>query len=179
MPEYPFRSRVGDYSRYQDVYESSSQKYLHKNAFDEGYVLPDSINRLIGFGSYAPFRAIKDIAGTKDIAMAIGFAKINSDIHLSLSTPYGTRFMNPDFGSKLYTLLFEPYDDFLIEQIKFYALEAVERDVRKVKVKVLNVDTSEREYYLLKLVLNYQVANTHVAGVYVYPFTLSGEPIKR
>ena len=162
----------------KDIYESTSQKYLYKNAFNDGYVLPKSINDLIGYGSYYPLRQTSDLAGNIDIAMAIGFAKINSDINLSLSTPLGTRFMNPEFGSELHTLLFEPYDDFLITTIEQYTMQAIQKDVRKVKIKSIYVDRTEQDYNLLKLGIEYVIINSQVTGNYVYPFVTAGEPIR-
>jgi|WetSurSiteA1Bulk_404760.scaffolds.fasta_scaffold127186_1 uncharacterized protein len=170
--ELPFQRRI------KSLYESVSQKYLYLNVTDEGYKLPDSVNDLIGYGSYAPMRRIQDIAGNEDIARARGFAKINSDIHMSLSIPLGTRFMNPEFGSKLYSLLFEPYDDFLIDRLKMYTEEAVKKDVRKVTVKNILVDVSERDYNLLKVHLEYEIINTTISSNYVYPFVWSPEPIR-
>lgn len=162
----------------KDIYESTSQKYLYKNAFNEGYVLPKAINDLIGYGARAPLRQISDIAGNIDVAMAVGFAKINSDIYMSLSTPIGTRFMNPEFGSELHTLLFEPYDDFLINTIERYTMQAIQKDVRKIKIKAIYTDKTEQDYNLLKVGIEYVVINSQVTGNFVYPFVTAGEPIR-
>lgn len=161
-----------------DIYESVSQKYLYKNAFNEGYVLPKPINDLIGYGAFAPLRQTNDLAGNIDIAMAVGFAKINSDIYMSLSTPTGTRFMNPEFGSELHTLLFEPYDDFLVSSIEQYTMQAVEKDVRKIKIRNIFIDRTEQDYNLLKIGIKYTVINSQVIGNYVYPFVTAGEPVR-
>jgi hypothetical protein len=166
------------YFRIKDIYEAADQKYLYKNAFDDGYSLPQLINDLIGYGSYVPLRKISDLAGNVDIAIAVGFAKINSDIYMSLSTPLGTRFMNPEFGSELHTLLFEPYDNFLLDSIETYTTKAIEKDVRKIKLTNLSVDSSEVNYNLLKVSIRYVILNSHTEGNYVYPFVISGEPIR-
>lgn len=161
-----------------DFTEAIDNKYIFKNAFNEGYKLPKEINDLIGYGSYAPMNKLRDIQGYEDIAMAVGFAKINSDIHMSLSTPIGTRFMNPDFGSNLYSLLFEPYDSILIEMLKLYTIEALTKDVHKIQVINIEVDESSKEYNLLNLKISYQIINTPLINNYVYPFVSSPEPIR-
>jgi uncharacterized protein len=170
--ELPFQKRI------KNLYEAVSQKYLYLNVTDEGYKLPDHINDLMGYGSYAPMRRSLNIQGEEDIGRAKGFSKLNSDIFLSLSTPYGTRFMNPEFGSKLYSLLFEPYDDFLVSRIKDFTEEAVRKDVRKISVTKILVDVTERDYNLLKIHLEYKIISTAISSNYVYPFVWSPEPIR-
>lgn len=172
MSEWPSSIQI------KDIYESTSQKYLYKNAFNAGYVLPRQINDLVGYGAHAPLRQTSDLAGNIDIAMAVGFAKINSDIYMSLSTPLGARFMNPEFGSELHTLLFEPYDDFLITSIEQYTMKAIEKDVRKIKIKAIYTDKTEQDYNLLKIGISYAIINSQVVGNYVYPFVTAGEPIR-
>jgi uncharacterized protein len=162
----------------KDVSEAEDFKYLFKNAFDAGYRLPEQINEMIGFGAYVPVKQVKDFAGNADIGMAAGFAKINSDIHMCLSTPQGTRFMNPDFGSLLHSLLFEPYDDFLVMQLKYYTLEALQKDVRKIREIVVEVDATQKEYNLLELSIQYVISNTNMSGNYVYPYVHMGEPMR-
>jgi uncharacterized protein len=91
----------------------------------------------------------------------------------------GTRFMNPDFGSKLYSLLFEPYDQFLLDRIKMYTIDAVKKDVRTITVQNILIDTSQREYNLLSIHLEYLIISSTISNNYVYPFVTSGpEPIR-
>lgn len=172
MSEWP------SYPRIKDIYESASQKYLYKNAFDGGYSLPPLINDLIGYGALSPLRRVSDLAGNPDIAMAVGFAKINSDIFMSLSTPLGTRFMNPEFGSELYTLLFEPYDQALYGSIERYTTKAIEKDVRKIKLIDVMINSDGIDYNLLKIGLKYKLINSQVENNYVFPFVTSAEPIR-
>jgi len=168
--ELPFQSRI------KSLYEAVSQEYLYLGTFDEGYNLPSQINDLIGYGSYCPMRKHHSIVGEGDVAVAKGFALINSQIFLSLSTPHGTRFFNPEFGSKLYSLLFEPYDNFLLSRIKTYTLEAVTKDVRTITVQNILIDSSERFNYVLKIHLEYIIINSASTSNYVYPFVMGGEP---
>ena len=161
-----------------DIRPSSDQAYAVTNAFDGGTKLPDALNKIIGYGSYAPMNQSSDIHGRVDIAKAEGFAKINSAIFLSLSTPLGTRFMNPGFGSTLYKLLFEPYDQMLINAIIVTTREALEKDVHSIEVKDVNVDSSQYMYNLLKIRIDYKIINTPLSSNYVYPFVISPEPTK-
>ena len=160
------------------VQTAIDQKYIYKDAFDEGRLLPDSIVKLIGMGAYAPMNKLRDILGHEDVAMAIGFAKINSDIFMSLSTPLGTRFMNPGFGSKLYSLLFEPYDQILLDSIRIYTIEALTKDVHKIKLINVTTDDTQKEYNLLYISVSYQVINTPTVNNFVYPFVTAPESTK-
>ena len=56
-----------------------------------------------------------------------GLERINQSINHILSTRIGTRFFLPEFGSKLYTLIFEPNDFILYDLIKRYVKEALEK----------------------------------------------------
>jgi phage baseplate assembly protein W len=168
--ELPFQSRI------KSLYEAVSQEYLYLGTFNEGENLPSQINDLIGYGSYCPMRKHHSVVGEADVATAHGMALINSQLFLSLSTPYGVRFFNPEFGSKLYTLLFEPYDDFLLSRIKMYTLDAVTKDVRTITVKNIFIDSSERFSGLLKIHLEYLIVNSAISGNYTYPFVVGGEP---
>lgn len=56
-----------------------------------------------------------------------GMERINQSINHILSTRIGTRFFLPDFGSKLYTLIFEPNDFILYDLLKRYIKEALEK----------------------------------------------------
>jgi uncharacterized protein len=169
---------VIDTTDISDIQIAIDQKYIFKDAFDDGRVLPNSINELIGFGAYAPMNKLRDLQGHEDIAMAVGFAKINSDIFMSLSTPLGTRFMNPGFGSKLYSLLFEPYDQILLDSIRMYTVEALVKDVHKIKLITVSTDDSQKEYNLLYVSISYQIINTPTVGNFTYPFVTSPESTK-
>jgi phage baseplate assembly protein W len=161
-----------------DFTEALDKKYIFKNALTEGRLLPKEINELIGFGAYAPMNKLRDVAGHEDVAMAIGFAKVNSDIFMSLSTPLGTRFMNPEFGSNLFTLLFEPYDNILIDAIKINTIQALTKDVHKITLISVVVDSSQQEFNLLSIRISYQIINTPLVGNYVFPWVKSPEPIR-
>ena len=161
-----------------DFVEAIDKKYVFKNALNEGRVLPKAINDLIGYGSYSPMNKLRDMQGHEDIAMAVGMAKINSDIYMSLSTPLGTRFMNPEFGSNLYSLLFEPYDKILMSAIKVTTIEALTKDVHKIQLIEVVVDSSEQEFNLLKIGITYQIISTPLVGNFIFPFVTSPEPIR-
>ena len=156
-----------------NVQQAIDYKYIFKDALNDGRILPQAINDLVGYGSYAPMNKLRDILGNEDIAMAIGFAKINSDIYMCLSTPIGRRFMNPGFGSKLFSLLFEPYDQILLDTLRMYTIEALEKDVHKIKLIKIVTDDSERENNLLKINISYQVINTPLSSNYVFGLNIS------
>ena len=161
-----------------DFAEAVDKRYIYKNAFNEGQILPDNIIKLIGTGSYAPMNQLRDLAGHLDVAMAVGFASINSSIYMSLSTPIGTRFMNPEFGSNLYSLLFEPYDKILMNAIKVTTIEALTKDVHKIQLIEVTVDDSQREFNLLKISIHYQIISTPLVGNFIFPFVSVPEPTR-
>lgn len=77
-----------------------------------------------------------------------GFEKIVQSVHLILRTPVGTVFFNPEFGSKLPSLLFEPNDFALSDMIKHYAKEALEKWEKRIQVVRLDTEITEDIVYL-------------------------------
>jgi len=158
-----------------DITNAIDNKYVYLNAFNAGINLPKIINDYIGYGSCCPMNKLRDVQGHEDVAMAVGFGKINSDIYLSLSTPLGTRFMNPNFGSELYKLLFEPYDQILIDAVTITTKRALTKDVHSIQLVEVFVDDSQQLYNLLNISITYQIVNTPLSNNYVFPFVTSAE----
>lgn len=56
-----------------------------------------------------------------------GVSKILQSIYIILSTPKGTRFFNPEFGTRIYQCLFEPNDFILKDLLKTYVVEDLQQ----------------------------------------------------
>lgn len=65
---------------------------------------------------------------------------IESAIYMIVTTPLGSRFMRPEFGSYLPSLVFEPDDDVLVAQFREYTVEAIGDPVHgEPRVRIIDV----------------------------------------
>lgn len=98
-----------------------------------------------------------------------GVERINQSIHHILSTRVGTRFLLPEFGSKLYTVIFEPNDYILKDLCKIYVEEAL----NKWEPRINNIQVQpvvESGGNSVPIYITYTLINTNITGNYVYPF---------
>ena len=98
-----------------------------------------------------------------------GVDRINQSINHILSTRVGTRFFLPDFGSKLYTLIFEPNDFLLYDLIKRYVKEALDKWEPRINNIIVEPEVEKYENSV-PVYITYTLINTNIKGNYVYPF---------
>ncbi len=96
--------------------------------------------------------------------------KIRGSIEHILTTPVGTRYYNPTFGSNLRSLVFEPNDLILPDLIRVNTVEALE--LWEPRVNVLGIDIRQDEFMETKLLCNiyYQIIKYNIEDNLVYPF---------
>lgn len=121
---------------------------------------------IIGSGICA-LNVFDDLSGS--VKYNSGVEHINQSIRHILGTRIGTRFFLPEFGSKLYSLIFEPNDEILKELIIQYSMEALEQwEPRITNIQVTPyVKTFEN---LVPVRIDYQLINTNIVHNYVFPF---------
>ena len=101
--------------------------------------------------------------------------RIQDSIHLILATMIGERPFNPEFGSRLPELVFEPNDEILKRLLIHYTVDALKRWEKRIEVVIVQVLT---DYYsdmnTLGINIQYTIRNSHIEGSYVYPFVREG-----
>lgn len=103
--------------------------------------------------------------------------RINDSIHLILETRIGERIMNPEFGSRLPELVFEPNDPILHRLLHLYTVEALNRWEKRIQItQVTLIDNFQDDRNGVGISISYRIRNTHIQGSYVYPFVLGGMP---
>ena len=97
---------------------------------------------------------------------------IHESIVQILGTSPGERFMRPEFGSKLKSLVFEANDEVLKGLIRHYIVEAIKRWDKRVVVTAVTFDPSPQEIdrHVLPARIAYRVIQTQVEGNLIYPF---------
>ena len=84
---------------------------------------------------------------------------IKSDITHLLLTKKGERLYNNDFGSGLYTFLFEQIDEKTVTDIKLELTESIAKYIPNVTIDDLIVE-SDPDYNHIKINLEYSITNT-------------------
>lgn len=108
---------------------------------------------------------------TKSIS---GEDKIHDSIYTILSTRIGERFFIPEFGSRLYLVLFEQNDMISRDLIDLYVREALGKWEKRIVVD--NVDVGhENDDNVVPVTINYHIANSNISGSYVYPFCVGDD----
>jgi phage baseplate assembly protein W len=72
--------------------------------------------------------------------------QVKSNINLLLRTKKGERRMNPEFGSRLWSILFENYTDEISSIIENVIRSDISRWMPYVNVQKLEINTNETEY---------------------------------
>jgi phage baseplate assembly protein W len=107
---------------------------------------------------------------TGSIRLTRGAEDLDASIRVVLSTAPGERLMRPEFGCRIWDLLFEP--------VNFNTLGLMEQAVRDAlaqwepRVEVTGVECTPdvREPYLVQISVSYRVRDTNDRRNLVYPF---------
>ncbi len=80
--------------------------------------------------------------------------------------------MNPEFGSRLNDLVFEPIDEVLRGLIRHYVIDAIKRWEKRVVITGVSFEntTADTDRNLLLVRLAYRVIRSQVDGNLVFPF---------
>lgn len=119
---------------------------------------------LIGSDLAYPIRLRDD----SEAEIVTGTALLQQSIIDILSTPEGSRFDNPYYGSKCHTLLFEPNDEIVESFLDSYIAEALGRWETRVKYEFTIFEKPNPE--LLNCLIHTVNKITKANEVYTFPF---------
>jgi uncharacterized protein len=120
----------------------------------------------IGRGVAFPMRV--DQSGS--IATSSGVTDIDSSIRMVLTTAPGERLMRPDFGCRIWELLFEPINANTMGLMSEAVKEAVGRWEPRVVLDDVRIDPSTRDAGQVLINIDYTVRTTNDRRNLVYPF---------
>ena len=84
---------------------------------------------------------------------------------------------NPEFGSRVPELVFEPNDEILKKLLNFYTVEALKRWEKRIDIiSVVLLDNYQNDKSTVGVHIEYTIHNSHVKGSYVFPFVREGMP---
>lgn len=127
----------------------------------------------LGKGLRFPFAFQKRSGGAQvSTVTSVDHAHIHESILQILGTRPGERFLNPEFGSRLKDLVFEPNDPILKGLIRHYVIDAIQRWEKRVYVTDVTFDDSPEtvDANTIPVRISYRVIDTQVSGNLVWPF---------
>ena len=146
------------------------QELIVKNTIDQNLL------EIIGTGIDFPFRYVSGNTIGRIVSSNAG-ERIKDSIHLILSTRPGERMFNPEFGSRLPDLVFEPNDDILKQLLRIYTVDALRRWEKRIEiVDIVFLDNYNNDRNMIGISITYNIRNSHIRGSYVYPFVREGMP---
>jgi phage baseplate assembly protein W len=128
---------------------------------------------VIGKGIRDPF-SFSVGRGVKSVSTSNGTDKINDSIRTILQTRPGERMFEPEFGSRLYDLVFEPNDTLTNQLLYFYTVEALTRWERRIRITRVSFQKDDARPEYIGISIAYVILQTHVQGNYVFPFVRQG-----
>ena len=106
---------------------------------------------------------IETVSGPEDV---------HQSLKILLATQLGERIMRETFGADLSMLVFEEFDQSLINRASSLISVAIDRHERRVEVLGVDVTRDQTEPYLLSIKLTYAIRGTNSRYNMVYPFFL-------
>jgi len=112
-------------------------------------------------------------AGT--VRLITGTEEIDASIRMILSTIPGERVMRPEFGCRMWSLIFAPLTAGTLGQIEQYVREALDRWEPRIDVDRV-IAVADQESAEVKIELDYRMRATNDVRNLVFPFyTIPGE----
>jgi len=133
---------------------------------------------VIGVGIKTPFQFSVG-RGVRSVSTSNGLDKIQASIRDILMTRPGERLMQPEYGSRLFDLIFEQNDTLTNQLLYMYTAEALRRWERRIRVTGVSFSTDLSNPNYIGIVINFTVLSTHEEGSYVFPFEKKGAPMER
>ena len=134
--------------------------------------MSDSIPPFVGQGFSFPLR----VDGSGAFRMESGAADIEKAMRVILMTAPGERPMRPDFGCRIWELLFEPINANTIGRMRVAVLEAMSRWEPRAEILDVVIDESDQAMGAVNIAISYRIQSTNDERNLVLPFyTIPGE----
>jgi hypothetical protein len=107
---------------------------------------------------------------TGSLALTHGEEDLDRSIRIVLATAPGERVMRPQFGCKIWDLMFEPVTANLMGAMKSSVKDALARWEPRVQVNEVRVLADDDDASLVRILVSYTVRATNDKRNLVYPF---------
>jgi hypothetical protein len=107
---------------------------------------------------------------TGSIGLTSGPEDLDRSIRVVLATAPGERVMRPQFGCRIWELLFEPINANTLGLMAQAVREAVAQWEPRVELEEVHVNPDDREHALVRIGVTYRVRTTNDRRNLVFPF---------
>ena len=107
---------------------------------------------------------------TGALRMSEGPADLDRSIRVVIATAPGERVMRPEFGCRVWELLFEPVTANLVGQMAQAVRDALAQWEPRVTVEDVEVRPDDDDHALVHIVVRYVIKSTNDKRNLVYPF---------
>jgi phage baseplate assembly protein W len=128
--------------------------------------LPDGPPSFVGRGLSWPM----GVDHTGSLALTSGPDDIDRSLRIVLATAPGERVMRPQFGCRIWDLMFEPVTDSLLHLMSEAVLDAVAQWEPRIEMVETVVRPDADDASLVRILLRYRVKTTNDERNLVYPF---------
>lgn len=133
---------------------------------------------VVGVGIRAPFQFSVG-KGVRSVASTGGTDKIIASMKDILLTRPGERVMSPDFGSRLFDLVFEPLDEATNTLLYHYTVEALNRWERRIQITSVDFAEDPNDESRVTIMISFVVRATHERGSFVFPYERRTIPMEQ
>ena len=107
---------------------------------------------------------------TGSIRLTGGAEDLDASLRVILVTAPGERLMRPQFGCRIWDLLFEPVTPELMGMIAFHVRNAVAQWEPRVEVDTVDAQQDPKDASLVRIAIGYRVKATNDRRNLVHPF---------
>ena len=100
-----------------------------------------------------------------------GVDLIQASIKTILVWPLFTRFCEGDFGSRIYEVLEEPNDDVLINLMRRFVIDAIDKWEKRIELKNMNITRTSPEKVSVELI--YNIRESNIEGSFYYNYSIN------
>lgn len=95
---------------------------------------------------------------------------VKQSILIILGTRPGERVMNPDFGSHLWDIVFEPNNQAIFTEIRHKVHQSLTAWEPRITIESIDIKTDPDRLELIKIEIKYSINKTNTVHNLVYPF---------
>ena len=117
-----------------------------------------------------------EVTESRGVAFAAGREKVRQSIWLILSTAPGERQMQPEFGSGIHDLVFQPNTSVLRGQVREKVLKALIEFEPRIDVIDVKVESQPQTANRIDISIDYRLRTNNAFFNIVYPFFLNEGP---
>jgi hypothetical protein len=130
--------------------------------------IPEVVKHLYGSGLSYPIALANSKFEISDTEK-----RIRDSIYIIMSTPIGTRFRRPDFGSMLPYMVFNSFTQVFISEAILYTKESIAKWEPRISIKGVDVNSDDIDENIINIRIYYYIKGTGIERDIIINFNVS------